>query len=104
MDKIRVMVSVRNGGFFNEEETYQWDCVLFYKFLNFQLTFILEMEEESWILSTSMPRKIVTPKVDRNTKILEDLGAVIYDTTNALENFGNDLKELKEKHEKESKI
>ena len=52
------------------------------------------MEEESWILSTSMPGNIETPKIDRNTKIPKDLGAVIYDTTNALENFGNYLKQL----------
>ena len=35
-------------------------------------------------------------KVDRDTKSQEDLGAVIYDITNILENFGNDLKQLKE--------
>ena len=35
-------------------------------------------------------------KVDRDTKSREDLGAVIYDITNILENFGNDLKQLKE--------
>ena len=35
-------------------------------------------------------------KVDRDTKSREDLGAVIYGITNILENFGNDLKQLKE--------
>ena len=54
------------------------------------------MEEGSWILSTSVPRITETSNIDRNMKIPEDLGAVIYDITNALENFGNDLKQLKE--------
>ena len=40
-------------------------------------------------------------KVDRDTKSREDLGAVIYDITNILENFGNDLKQLKENTPKE---
>ena len=35
------------------------------------------MEEESWILSTSMPGNIGTPKIDRDTKILEDLDAIL---------------------------
>ena len=42
------------------------------------------MEEERWILSTSLPRNIETTKIVRNTNILEDLGAVIYDINNAL--------------------
>ena len=54
------------------------------------------MEEGSWILSTSVPGITETSSIDRNMKIPEDLGAVIYDITNALENFGNDLKQLKE--------
>ena len=62
--------------------------------LHFQVACILEMEEENWIL----PGNIELPKTDRNTKILGDLGAVIYDIANFLENFGgmNDLKQLKE--------
>ena len=59
------------------------------------------MEEESWILSTSMPGNIETPKIDRDTKIPEDLGVVIYDITNVLENFGDDLKQLKKTYQKE---
>ena len=43
--------------------------------LHFQLAFILEMEEESWILSTSLPGNMETPKIDNNTTIPEDLGA-----------------------------
>ena len=39
----------------------------------------VKMENECWILSASMPGKIETPKIDRNLKIQEDLGAVIYD-------------------------
>ena len=89
------------GVFFSEEEIYQWDCVFYCKLLHFQLAFILEMEEESWILSTSMPGNIETPKIDRNTKIPEDLGVVIYDITNVLENFGDDLKQLKKTYQKE---
>ena len=54
------------------------------------------MEEESWILSIAMPGNIKTPKIDRNTKILEDLGAVVFVITKVLESFGNDLKQLKE--------
>ena len=54
------------------------------------------MEEESWTLSTSVPGNIETPKIDRNMEIPEDLGPVIYDITNTLENFGNGLKQLKE--------
>ena len=69
---------------------------LYYKFLYFQLRFIIEIEEESWTLSTSMPGNIETPKIDGNAEILEDLDTVIYDITNVLENFGNDLKQLKE--------
>ena len=48
-----------------------------------------------------MSGNIETPKIDRNTKILEDLGAVIYDNTIVLEIFGNDLKEPKKTHQKE---
>ena len=44
-----------------------------------------------------MPENIKTPKIDRNTKIPEDLGAVIYNITDVLETFGNDLKQLKKK-------
>ena len=69
---------------------------LYYKFLHFQLALIFEMEEESWILLTSMPGNIETLKIDSKTKILEDLGAVIYDIINVLENFGNGLKQLNE--------
>ena len=43
-----------------------------------------------------MPGNIETPKIDGNAEILEDLDTVIYDITNVLENFGNDLKQLKE--------
>ena len=50
-----------------------------------------------------MSGNIETPKIDRNTKILEDLGAVIYDNTIVLEIFGNDLKEPKKKHIKKNK-
>ena len=42
-----------------------------------------------------MPENIKTSKIDRNTKIPEDLGAVIYNITDVLETFGNDLKQLK---------
>ena len=52
-----------------------------------------------------MPGNIETTK-GRNTNIPEDLGAVIYDITNVLENFGNDskiktikLKQLKQRKE-----
>ena len=38
-----------------------------------------------------MPGNIETPKIDRNMNTLEDLGAIINDITNVLENFGNDL-------------
>ena len=68
----------------------------YFKFLCFQLAFIFEMEVESWTLSTSVPGNIETPKIDRNMEIPEDLGPVIYDITNTLENFGNGLKQLKE--------
>ena len=54
------------------------------------------MEEESWTLSTWLPGNIETPKLGRNTNIPEDLGVVIYDITNVLENFWNDLRQLKE--------
>ena len=43
-----------------------------------------------------MPGNIETSKIDRNTSILEDLSAVIYNITNVLENFWNDLKQLQE--------
>lgn len=52
--------------------------------------------EENQILPTSMLGNIETPKLDRNKKIPEDLGAVIYDITNVVENFGNLLNQLKE--------
>ena len=48
-----------------------------------------------------MSGNIETPKIDRNKKILEDLGAVIYDNTIVLEIFENDLKEPKKTHQKE---
>ena len=64
--------------------------------MHFQSAFVLEMVEESCILSTSMPGNIETSKIDRNAKVPKDLGAVIYYITNDLENFGNDLKQLKE--------
>ena len=44
-----------------------------------------------------MPENIKTPKIDRNTKIPEDLGAVIYNITDVLETFGNDLKQPEKK-------
>ena len=53
-----------------KEEIHQWYCVLYYNFLHFQLPFIIEMKEESWTLSPSMPKNIEAPKIDRNTKIL----------------------------------
>ena len=56
--------------FLMKEEIHQWYCVLYYNFSHFQLPFIIEMEEESWILSPSMPKNTETPKIDRNTKIL----------------------------------
>ena len=34
---------------------------------------------------------IETPKTDKNTKIPEDLGGVIYNITNDVESFGNNL-------------
>lgn len=43
-----------------------------------------------------MPGNIKTPKIDRNAKTSEDLGAVVFVVTNVLESFGNDLKQLKE--------
>ena len=64
------MVSGHDGRFFNERRNTSWYCVLYYNFLHFQLPFIIEMEEESWILSPSMPKNIEAPKIDRNTKIL----------------------------------
>ena len=54
------------------------------------------MIEESWILSTSMSGNIETQNVDRHAQILQDLGVVIYDITNVVQHFGNDLKQLKE--------
>ena len=51
-----------------------------------------------------MPGNIETPKIDRDTKIPEDLGVVIYDITNVLENFGDDLKQLKKHIKKNRKI
>ena len=56
--------------FLMKEEIHQWYYILYYNFLHFQLAFIIEMEEESWILSPSMPKNTETPKIDRNTKIL----------------------------------
>ena len=70
------LVSELNGRLFSKEEIYQWDF-LYFKFLCFQLAFIIKMEEESWTLSTSVPGNIETLKIDRNTEIPEDLGAVI---------------------------
>ena len=58
------------------------------------------MEKESWILSSSVPENTETPKIEINIKIPEDLGGVIYDITNVLEIFGNNLKQLKEKTSK----
>ena len=96
MPQRRPIVSVDKGRFFSEEEICLWNYVSHHKFLHFYLICILEMEEESWILSIAMPGNIKTPKIDRNTKILEDLGAVVLVITNVLESFGNDLKQLKE--------
>ena len=82
--------------YISEKKYISGTAFLYYKFLYFQLRFIIEIEEESWTLSTSMPGNIETPKIDGNAEILEDLDTVIYDITNVLENFGNDLKQLKE--------
>ena len=41
--------------------------------------------------------------IDKNTKIPEDLEGVIYNITNDVESFGNDLKQLKEKTSKRIK-
>ena len=60
------------------------------------MVFIPEMEDKSWMLSTLMPGNIETPKIERNTKILEDLGSMIYDMITVLETFENNLKQLKE--------
>ena len=35
-----------------------------------------------------MPRNAETPKIDRTTKIPDDLDAVFYNMTNVSENFG----------------
>ena len=43
-----------------------------------------------------MPGSIETPKINRNANTLEDLSGVIYEITKVLENFENDLKQLKE--------
>ena len=43
-----------------------------------------------------MPGSIETSKINRNTNTLEDLSGVIYEITKVLENFENDLKQLKE--------
>ena len=46
--------------------------------LRFYITFsinILKNEEESWILSSSMPGTTEILKINRSTKIAEDLGA-----------------------------
>ena len=56
------------------------------------------MEEESWILSTSMPGIIETPKIDKNTKIPEDFRAVIYDITYAIKKIEISLETTKRKH------
>lgn len=48
-----------------------------------------------------MPGNKQTPKIDRNVKVPEDLGAVIYNITNVYENFGDDLTQLK-KHTSKS--
>lgn len=50
-----------------------------------------------------MPWNIET-QIDRNANIPEDLGAVIYDVTTILENFGNDLKQLTEDIKKNRKM
>ena len=46
---------------------------------------------------------IEIPHINRNTKIPEDLSAIIYDITNVLENFGNDVKTAKRKHIKKNR-
>ena len=38
-----------------------------------------------------MPGRIETPKIDRNTKIMKDLDAVIYNITIVFKKFGNEL-------------
>ena len=43
-----------------------------------------------------MPGSIETPKINRNANTLEDLSGVIYEITKVLQNFENDLKQLKE--------
>ena len=43
-----------------------------------------------------MSGSIETPKINKNTNTLEDLSGVIYEITKVLENFENDLKQLKE--------
>ena len=43
-----------------------------------------------------MPGNIETAKIERNTKILENLGSITYDMINVLENFRNNLKQLNE--------
>ena len=43
-----------------------------------------------------MPGSIETPKINRNMNTLEDLSGVIYEITKVLQNFENDLKQLKE--------
>ena len=43
-----------------------------------------------------MPGSIETPKINKNTNTLEDLSGVIYEITKVLENFENDLKQLKQ--------
>ena len=68
MQGCTVVVSVRSGCFFKEEEIYQWSYVLYYKCLHFELVFILEMEEDSWILSTSFPGNIEAPKTGKNSE------------------------------------
>lgn len=42
--------------------------------------FILKMEDEGEILPNSMPGNIEIAKIERNTKILEDLVSVTYET------------------------
>ena len=65
------------GGFLAKKKYISGTPFLYFNFLCFQLAFIIEMEEESWTLSTSVTGNIETPKIDRNTEIPEDLGAVI---------------------------
>ena len=61
------------GGFFKEEKIYI-SRTAFLQIFTFSIN-IIKNEEESWILSSSMPGTTEILKINRNTKIAEDLGA-----------------------------